>query len=166
MTDRPDWTEYGLEMAFTAALRSDCTRRNVGAVLMLGDGSIVVTGYNGGPPKGESCLKGECPRGLLTTEQLAPNSDYSEGAGKCVALHAEWNVLLRASWHQMDGYSKLFVTSEPCHLCWTLIKGTKIGNVVYSTDGTSQNYVVWDRWEDYLDLIPGRRQGYIKGERR
>lgn len=51
----------------------------------------------------------------------------------CVALHAEWNVLLRASWEQMGG-STLYVTCEPCHLCKVLIAGTPIWRVVYLTE--------------------------------
>lgn len=127
---RISWDEYGLELAKTVALRADCTRRKVGAVLMMPDHSIAATGYNGGYSGGSSCLRGECPRGQLTTEQLASNSDYSSGQGTCIALHAEWNVLLRASWEQMIG-STLYVTDEPCHLCWNLIMGTHIRRVVW-----------------------------------
>jgi dCMP deaminase len=127
---RPHWDEYGLALAKTVALRADCTRRKVGAVLMMPDHSIAGSGYNGGYSGGPSCLKGECPRGQLTTEQLAPNSDYSSGQGTCIALHAEWNVLLRASWEQMIG-STLYVTDEPCHLCSNLIRGTHIKRVVW-----------------------------------
>lgn len=129
---RINWDEYGLQLAKTVALRADCTRRKVGAVLMMSDHSIAATGYNGGYSGGPSCLKGECPRGQLTKEQLAPNSDYSAGQGVCIALHAEWNVLLRASWEQMIG-STLYVTDEPCHLCSNLIRGTHIKNVVWPT---------------------------------
>ena len=134
MTDstRIDWNEYGLELAKTVALWADCTRRKVGAVLMMPDHSIAATGYNGGYSGGPSCLKGECPRGRLNTDQLAPNSDYSSGAGTCIALHAEWNVLLRASWEQMID-STLYVTDEPCHLCWNLIQGTHIAEVIWPT---------------------------------
>lgn len=134
MTDRPSWDEHGMNHAKAAALRADCTRRKVGAALMLRDKSIAVTGYNGSYPGGPSCLQGECPRGRLTTEQLASNSAYDSGAGTCVALHAEWNVLLRASWHQLDG-ATLYVTTEPCHLCWNFIRGTRISQVVWEENG-------------------------------
>lgn len=127
---RINWDEYGLELAKTVALRADCTRRKVGAVLMMPDHSIAATGYNGGSAGGPSCLKGQCPRGTLSTEELPSNSDYSSGKGTCIALHAEWNVLLRASWEQMNG-STLYVTTEPCHLCWNLIRGTHIERVVW-----------------------------------
>lgn len=130
MDNRPSWDEYGLEVARTAALRADCTRRKVGAALMLPDHSIVVSGYNGGPSKGPSCLAGECPRGRLTHAQLPADSPYDTGGGKCVALHAEWNVLLRATWEQMKG-ATLYITEEPCHICQTIIAGTPIARVVY-----------------------------------
>ena len=124
---RPTWDDYGLAMAHTAALRADCTRRKVGAALMLPDHSIVVTGYNGGRSRGPSCLAGECPRGR---SDVPPDSPYDQGAGTCVALHAEWNVLLRASWAQMRG-STLYCTDPPCHLCRLLIGGTPIARVVW-----------------------------------
>lgn len=91
---RPSWDEYGLALAKAASMRADCTRRKVGAALMAADHSIVGTGYNGGRSKGLSCLRGECPRGRLTHDQLAADSPYDTTVGKCVALHAEWNVML------------------------------------------------------------------------
>lgn len=95
---------------------------------MASDHSIVTTGYNGGPSKGGSCLAGECPRGRLTHDELPPDSPYDTGGGKCIALHAEWNVLLRASWSDMIG-ATLYTTEEPCHICKSLIKGTHIREV-------------------------------------
>lgn len=127
---RPNWDEFGLEMAKAASLRADCTRRKVGAALMLPDHSIVITGYNGGPSKGPSCLEGECPRGRLTYDELPADSTYDTGGGTCVALHAEWNVLLRASWGQMVD-STLYITEEPCHICKVLISGTRIARVMW-----------------------------------
>lgn len=130
---RPTWDEFGLEMAKTASLRADCTRRKVGAALMLPDHSVVVTGYNGGPSKGPSCLKGECPRGRLGYSEMPADAPYDTGGGTCVALHAEWNVLLRATWEQMMG-ATLYVTEEPCHVCKNLIAGTGIREVVWPED--------------------------------
>lgn len=135
---RLTWDQYGLEMAKTASLRADCTRRKVGAVLMLPDHSIVVAGYNGGPSKGASCLAGECPRGRLSRTELASDSAYDTGEGTCVSLHAEWNVLLRASWDQMKG-ATLYVTDNPCHICRNLIAGTQIDRVVWPDGSWSPN---------------------------
>lgn len=127
--NRLTWDEYGLSMATTAALRADCTRRRVGAALMAPDHSIISMGYNGGPSKGPSCLQGECPRGTLSHSELPADSAYDTGGGTCVALHAEWNVLLRTDWHKFEG-STLYITEEPCHICKVMIAGTRIARVV------------------------------------
>ena len=127
---RLTWDDYGLALAQAAALRADCTRRKVGAVLLRKDYSVVGTGYNGGPSKGPSCLAGECPRGRLTNAELAPDSAYDQGRGTCIALHAEWNLLLRTSWEDMtEAY--LYITTDPCHICRNLIAGTKIHQVMW-----------------------------------
>jgi len=131
---RPSWREYGLGMAQQAATRADCTRRTVGAALMLADHSVVLTGYNGGPAGGPSCLKGECPRGLRSTDEVTPLvTSYDTGPGACVALHAEQNVMLRASWEQMRG-STLFITCEPCPGCQRMMTGTPL------------SYAIWPGW--------------------
>ncbi|QGJ89110.1 deoxycytidylate deaminase [Gordonia phage Untouchable] len=147
---RPNWDEYGLALAQAAATRADCTRRKVGAILMASDHSIVGSGYNGGPSKGPSCLKGECPRGRLTHDQLPADSPYDSGGGKCVALHAEWNLLLRSSWADMSG-ATLYITEEPCHICRVLIGGTQIVKVVWpngSWDPKAVAVVICNDWAD------------------
>lgn len=131
MTDtRPSWDEWGLQLAAAVAARGDCRRRQVGAVLMRPDHTVVSTGYNGAPPGGPSCLAGECPRGLLTTDELPPDTSYDSGAGLCHAIHSEANCLLRASWDEMVG-STLYCTDKPCAGCQKLIDATPISRVVY-----------------------------------
>lgn len=127
--DRPTWLEYGAILAEAASTRADCTRRKVGAALFGPDNSIITMGYNGGRSGGPSCLKGECPRGRLTHEELPADSAYDTGGGTCIALHAEWNVLIRTSYYQFEG-STLYVTEEPCHICKIMIGGSPIARVV------------------------------------
>lgn len=127
---RPTWDEWGIELARAVALRADCTRRQVGAVLMTPDHSIVATGYNGAPSGQLGCLTaGACPRGL---SNVAPGSSYDTGAGTCIALHAEQNAVLRASWTSMVG-STLYVTHAPCDGCQRMIAGTPIARVLSPT---------------------------------
>lgn len=106
---------------------------------MMADHSIACTGYNGGPSGGASCLKGECPRGRYSHDEIPADSPYDNGNGTCVALHAEWNVLLRASWEQMNK-GVLYITEEPCHLCKVLIGGTKISRVVWLGNNSIYSY--------------------------
>lgn len=127
---RPDWDEWGLEIARAVATRADCRRRQVGAVLMRPDHTIVSTGYNGSPSGGPSCLDGECPRGLLSYEEAPAESSYDKTG--CVALHAEQNALLRATWDEMDR-ATLYITDKPCDGCSRMIAGTPIGRVVWPT---------------------------------
>lgn len=132
---RPTWDKWGLELAHAVATRADCTRRRVGAVLMTPDHSVVATGYNGAPPGHLGCLTdGACPRGQSGVE---PGSSYDTGAGKCIALHAEQNALLRATWDDMFG-STLYITDDPCDGCWRMIQGTPIYMVV-TPHGTRKN---------------------------
>lgn len=124
---RPTWDEWGVELAMTVARRADCTRRQVGAVIMTADHRIVATGYNGAPAGLPGCLtSGACPRGR---SNVAPGSSYDTGAGACIALHAEQNAVLRASWQDMVG-STLYVTDEPCEGCYRTIIGTPIERFV------------------------------------
>lgn len=63
--NRVTWVDYFLGIADSVAVRADCTRRRVGAVVV--DAStkhIISTGYNGAAPGEPGCLSdGACPRG-------------------------------------------------------------------------------------------------------
>jgi dCMP deaminase len=147
---RPDRDEYFMVMAFAASLRGDCTRRKVGAVIVDTDNRVVITGHNGSPPGGPSCLSGGCPRGLhYKTEStisalmpickcgalwpcgsaVAPGSSYDTGAGTCIALHAEQNAIVFADPARRRG-STMYVTDDPCDGCDRLIKGVAIARTV------------------------------------
>ena len=61
---RPSFDDWALLLAAAVSVRGDCTRKQVGAVILDTRNRIVSTGYNGAPPGGPSCLAGQCPRGL------------------------------------------------------------------------------------------------------
>lgn len=63
---RPSWDDYFVTIARAVAARSDCRRRQVGAVLVDESHRIVGTGYTGAPSGHPGCLEGACPRGLLS----------------------------------------------------------------------------------------------------
>lgn len=118
-----------MRIAQTIAEDADCTRRRVGAVIVQGD-RIVATGYNGAPAGRPGCLSaGACPRGRLSYADVSAGSSYDTGPGSCIAIHAEANALLRASWADMVG-ATLYVTSAPCDGCARLISATGITRVV------------------------------------
>lgn len=141
---RPSWITYYLGIADAVAVRADCTRRKVGAVVVSRN-SIVATGYNGSPPGEPGCLSdGACPRGQHYPLEPAlcaclgawpcglavqPNSSYDTGKGSCIALHAEQNALIRAG--DRAQWATLYCTDEPCDGCWKLIKGAGIARVFW-----------------------------------
>lgn len=122
---RPEWDEYFLAIAAAVALRSDCTRRQVGAVIVQ-DHRIVACGYNGAPAGDPDCRSGACPRAL---SGLPPGSSYDSGPGTCIAIHAEANALLYAD-HQACAGATLYTTHAPCPGCARLIRGAGISRVV------------------------------------
>lgn len=148
MTDRPGWDSYFLGIAQAVAVRADCTRSKVGAVIVK-DHRIVSTGYNGAPAGEPGCLSaGACPRGRHyridnevygwksacacghpdwpCPDAVEPGSSYDN----CVALHAESNALLYSSLDERRG-ATLYVTREPCTGCHKLIQGAGIARVVW-----------------------------------
>lgn len=147
---RLNWDAYFLAGAQWAASRADCTRAQVGAILVNAAHEVRGTGYNGAPAGVPGCASaGTCPRGkhAMTIEPGSergepygkclcgnywpcpeasdPDSDYSN----CIADHAERNAIRHADPRELPG-STLYVTREPCPQCWTLIRGSGIARVV------------------------------------
>lgn len=116
--------DYFLEVATTVALRADCVRAAVGAVIVDQYGRIASTGYNGAPAGHPGCLSnGACPRANTDTP---PGSSYDN----CISVHAEANAIIYGDYERMRG-GTLFSTREPCNWCRKLIQGAGIDTVVY-----------------------------------
>lgn len=122
---RPSWENYWLDVARAVAARADCSRRQVGAVIVDEHNRLVSSGYNGSPPGGPSCLAGQCPRGASGVE---PGSSYDTGAGSCIAVHAEANAIIYGDPSRMRG-GTVYVTDKPCDGCQRLIDGMGLGVV-------------------------------------
>lgn len=148
MTERPGWDSYFLGIAKAVAARGDCTRRQVGAVIVDGNKRIISTGYNGTIPGTLGCLKGACPRGRHYNIALdggsgecacgsawpcpyavPSGSSYDTGPGMCIALHSELNCLLYA-FRDVDGMA-MYTTDEPCDGCRKVIAGARLALVVW-----------------------------------
>lgn len=111
--------EYFLSMLALVSGRSTCARRSVGAIITDINGHVLATGYNG-PPRGMA----HC-----TDEQPCPGRNDPPGdTRRCLAVHAEQNVLLQT--HRIDLAHTMYVSSTPCFVCAKLICNTPIKNVV------------------------------------
>ena len=148
---RPGFDDWALLLAAAVSVRGDCTRQQVGAVILDSRNRVVSTGYNGAPPGGPSCLAGQCPRGRHylaarldassaamcacgapwpCTLAVAPGSSYDSGPGLCHALHAEQNCIIWADPSRLPG-ATIAVTDEPCTGCARMIAGTGIARAVW-----------------------------------
>lgn len=138
---RPTFASYFMSMAELASTRSTCVRRQVGAVITVED-RVIATGYNGAPASLQHCSEGACPRGLSSKVDVPPGSQYNEGAGRCIALHAEQNAINSA--HQLYGdlatgllaRSAMWVNSESCmHVCLPMIIAADVSELYELVDG-------------------------------
>lgn len=117
------------EIAEAVAKSSTCTRSQVGAVLLDGAGHIRGVGYNSEQPvmgcdREMSCAL-HCPR---AQSDVPHGSDYDNGPGTCIAMHAEEmarQMALASGLWDMHGWI-MYVTREPCYKCTELLKQSGI----------------------------------------
>lgn len=122
---RPTWDDYFMKIAKVAALRSNCIKRKVAAVIVK-DHRIISTGYNGTPRGIKNCNEGGCPR----CHTFGKSGEHLED---CLCAHAEENAIAQAAYHgvKIKG-STLYTTYSPCLRCTKLIINAGIVEVVYS----------------------------------
>lgn len=122
--NRPAHDEYFMEIANVVAKRSTCLRIHVGAVIVK-DGQILSTGYNGAPHGFEHCLDIGCIR---EKENVAHGTRHE----LCRAVHAEQNAIIQAAIHgvSIEG-ATVYCTHQPCILCTKMIINGKIKRVVF-----------------------------------
>ena len=133
--ERPSWDEYFMKIAQVVALRSNCSRRHVAAVIVK-DKRIISTGYNGTPRGIKNCHEGGCPR-------CSSNAPSGTGLDECICSHGEENAIVQAAYHGIPVKdSTLYTTFSPCLLCAKMIINAGIREVVYaerySIDGTAR----------------------------
>lgn len=134
---RPTVASWALGIALAVSARADCTRRQVGAVILDPENRVISTGYNGYPAGAPGCLtEGACPRGRLSYAQVPADSPYVGTDAPCGALHAEENAVLYAR-RDLRG-CVLYSTHKPCPNCERLLRGTGLASVVW--DGGSLDF--------------------------
>lgn len=122
---RPGWDEYFMKIARVVASRSNCMKRKVAAIIVK-DGRIISTGYNGTPRGTKNCSEGGCPR----CNAFNPSG---QGLTECYCSHAEENAIVQASYHGIDiSGGVLYSTFSPCLLCTKMIINSGIKEVIYN----------------------------------
>lgn len=113
--ERLSWQEYALEIAKTAAKRSEDPHRKVGACALDRDRMILGVGYNGLAPK----------------KKVDAEFWLDRDERRKFMIHAEANCM---SLFNKGQASILAVTLLPCSHCATLIAAYKIPQVIYSEE--------------------------------
>ncbi len=121
---RESLDEYFTRMTELVASRSTCTRRKVGAVLVVNK-HIISTGYNGAPRGVTHCTPETCIRARLKI----PSGTRQE---LCIGCHAEQNAIAQAAsiGTPTEG-ATLYCTHKPCVYCAKLIINAGIKDVIY-----------------------------------
>lgn len=97
--------------------RATCSRAQVGAILVK-DGRIISTGYNGSPSGTPHCLDSGC---------------IQDQNGSCIrTVHAEANAIVFAAKHGIStNEAVLYVSLAPCLTCAKLVINAGVKEVVY-----------------------------------
>jgi len=125
--ERPSWDEYFMSIAKVVAMRSNCIKRKIAAIIVK-DRRVVSTGYNGTPRGAKNCNEGGCPR----CNSLAESGTALE---ECLCCHGEENAITQAAYHgiSLKG-ATLYTTFSPCLLCTKMIINSGICEVVYNLE--------------------------------
>lgn len=133
MTDpRLTWDATWFSVAKTIGRRSQCTRAQVGAVIVTADNRVASVSYNG-PPSGLDAMgpcTNWCPRARGETS-ITPDYD------SCPAIHAEANALLRADWTQIQG-GTIYVSHSSCMGCAKLVSNSGLKRLVHFIDDKAE----------------------------
>lgn len=122
---RPPWDEYFLNLVDDVKMRSTCTRRQFGAIVVNSKREIISTGYNGVVRGAEHCADIGCIKDRLEIQS-------GMGHGICPAVHAEQNALIQAG-RQAEG-ATIYLNGFPCKICARLIVNSGIKKLVMRGD--------------------------------
>jgi dCMP deaminase len=146
---RLDRDRYFMGIALAVRARANCRGNHVGAILVL-DGHVVSTGYNGTPSDMVNCEEGGCDR-------CANREKYGSGKGYdlCICVHAEQNALLSAARFGIPvGGAVLYTTMRPCFGCTKELLQAKVKAVYYLHDWKHPDPDVWHEYEKLQQRFP------------
>jgi dCMP deaminase len=124
----PDIDTWGLAIAAAVSSKGECSRRQVGSVIVTMDSRIISAGWNRSAFPEMTCLNGDCPRAL--SDVPSNITSYDQGPGTCIAIHAEAAAILAADKFSLQN-STLYNTCEPCYNCKKLISAAGIRRIIW-----------------------------------
>lgn len=142
-----------MAMAYANSVRSSCSQRKVGALIIDNFGNVFSSGYNEVPTSERSCKKeyGGCYRkylrnkfseeltGIIQDEDTKNKvstvvKEHFKALDYCRALHAEENAIVnmaRLGGTRNLGDATLYTTTYPCNMCANKIAQVGIRQLVY-----------------------------------
>jgi dCMP deaminase len=116
-----------MAIAQDVARRSNCVRRAVGA-LIVRQGQVLATGWNGVPETHKDCRVAGCPRCIN-------GGDTGSGYETCICIHAEQSAIADAARRGVSTIdSILYVNLRPCLQCLVLAKAAGVREIFYGED--------------------------------
>ena len=141
-------------IAVATRQRAECLGRHVGAVLVR-EGRIVATGYNGTPRGFLRCNAEEqgCHR-CAHRDQYPSGSAYDV----CICVHAEQNAVLQAArlGYSLDG-GHCYTTLRPCFGCLKELRQAGVERIVYLNPWEPGDEAERAAYEDLLGAARGAR---------
>jgi dCMP deaminase len=125
---RPNWDEVWMQFADTIALRSKCSRAQVGCVIVDKDQNVLSASYNGPPSKyiADGPCTNWCPRGR---GEGGLGSTYDN----CPSVHSEVNAIARVDRSRTVG-ATAYVTRACCIGCAKALAAAGIVRVIHRVD--------------------------------
>lgn len=137
-----------ITMANNAARRSNCIRRDVGAVIVR-EGEILATGWNGVSENHKDCGEAGCPRCIN-------GGDTGSGYEECICIHAEQRAIADAAKRGITTRdSILYVNLRPCLQCLAISMAAGVREVYFSEDWTVPESIekVYRALSDQFDIF-------------
>ena len=149
LPERPNVDRYMMGIAEAVKARANCRGSRVGALLVL-EGRIVSTGYNGTPSDMTNCDEGGC-------ERCSNPGRYKSGTAYdiCICVHAEQNALLAAARFgiAVEG-AILYSTMRPCFGCTKELLQARVKGVIYLQDWRHPNLELRSEYEKLQARFP------------
>jgi len=140
---RKDWDTYFMDIAFMAATRSQCSRRQVGAVLVQGK-KLLGTAYNGAPMGVPDCAEAGCTVVEEFEQEIVNGTPQMVKKERCIrTIHAEQNLLLFTDRDDREG-SIVYVTDQPCWTCANMLANSGIKEIVFHRPYPKDSDKVYD----------------------
>jgi dCMP deaminase len=140
---------YFMGIAMAVRKRANCLASRVGALVVV-EGRVVSTGYNGTPQGLTNCLDNGCPR-CARPDKFKPGTSYDI----CLCVHAEQNALLAAARFgiTLQGGS-VYTTLQPCFGCAKEMLQAGIKKVFYLHPWAHPDETLKDDYDKILRHFP------------